>query len=296
VITFSRASLLAGASRTARRTTRSRFLLRSLLLAGPVLALARPRTSAEVSRLTSEGINIILAIDISSSMLAEDFQPQNRLQAAQDLARRLVADRRGDRIGVVAFSAEAMARVPLTVDYPVVIASVNGLRVGQLEDGTALGLGIALAANRLRHVPGRSRAMVVLTDGVSNQGSIDPRAAAAAAAALGIRIYPVGFGTGAPVSVPVGRGSGGWRYERRVVPVDDALLGEIARSSGGAYLRVQDTHALEELERLLNRLELTPEETGTSVTYTEYFRWPLGAALAALALDLLLFAWRAPLP
>ena len=165
--------------------------------------------------MTSEGINIVLAIDLSSSMLAQDFQPQNRLEVAKDVVKRFISARTSDRIGVVAFAAEALTQVPLTTDYPVVNAAVDNLAAGQLEDGTAIGTAIATAANRLRDAPGRSRVMILLTDGENNRGAIDPRTAAKAAAVFGIKIYTIGVGTEGMAPVPVGRGLFGLRYENR---------------------------------------------------------------------------------
>src|SRR5436853_4036109 len=150
-------------------------------------------------------------------MLAQDFQPQNRLEVAKDVVKRFVAARTSDRIGVVAFAAEALTQVPLTTDYPVVSAAVDNLAAGQLEDGTAIGDAIATAANRLRNAPGKSRVMILLTDGVNNRGNIDPRTAAQAAAAFGIKIYTVGVGTEGMAAVPVGRDIYGLRFEQQPV-------------------------------------------------------------------------------
>jgi Ca-activated chloride channel family protein len=150
-------------------------------------------------------------------MLAEDFQPQNRLEVAREKVKQFITMRNSDRIGVVAFSGEALTQVPLTTDYPVVLAAVDNLQPGQLDDGTAIGTAIATAANRLRGAPGRSRVMVLLTDGVNNRGAIDPRTAAQAAAAIGVKIYAIGVGTEGMAPVPVGRGVFGLRYENRPV-------------------------------------------------------------------------------
>src|SRR5206468_12203762 len=214
-------------------------LLRNLLLAGVIIALARPRSGARAENVTSQGINIVLAIDLSSSMLAQDFQPQNRLEVAKDVVKRFVAARSSDRIGLVAFAAEALTQVPLTTDYPVVNAAVDNLAAGQLEDGTAIGTAIATAANRLRDAPGRSKVMILLTDGVNNRGSIDPRTAAKAASQFGIRIYGIGVGTEGMAPVPVGRGLFGLRYEMQKVEIDDALLTDVANATGGRYFRAR---------------------------------------------------------
>jgi Ca-activated chloride channel family protein len=245
---------------------------------------------------STAGINIVIAFDISSSLLAQDFQPQNRLEVAREKVRAFVGLRKSDRIGVVAFSGEALTQVPLTTDYPVVNAAINNLQPGQLEDGTAIGTAIATAANRLKDAPGASRVMVLLTDGVNNRGSIDPRTAARAAAALGIRIYTIGVGTEGMAPVPVGRGLFGLRYEMRPVEIDDALLTEVARVTGGRYFRARDAAALDRITHEIDRLERVPVQTRTYVRFTELYRWPLTLALLALAGEMLLAAWRGPLP
>ena len=271
-------------------------VLRSLALAGMVLAAARPRLAGRSEQSNSEGINIVIAFDISSSMLAEDFQPQNRLEVAREKVKQFIRLRKSDRIGVVAFSGEALTQVPLTTDYPVVLAAVDNLQPGQLEDGTAIGTAIATAANRLRNAPGRSRVMVLLTDGVNNRGAIDPRTAAQAAAAFGVKIYTIGVGTEGMAPVPVGRGLFGLRYENREVRIDEPLLTDVARTTGGRYFRARDAAALERIYELIDRLERAPVRTKSFVRYTEQFRWPLGVALLALALELALLAWRGPIP
>src|SRR5437867_5482989 len=229
-IVFSRVAVLARGPRAGRGIAFLLFALRNLLLASAIVALARPRSGARAENVTSQGINIVLAIDLSSSMLAQDFQPQNRLEVAKDVVNRFVAARSRDRIGLVAFAAEALTQVPLTTDYPVVSAAVDNLAAGQLEDGTAIGTAIATAANRLRDAPGRSRVMILLTDGENNRGAIDPRTAAKAAAVFGIKIYTIGVGTEGMAPVPVGRGLFGLRYENRLVRIDEPLLTDVAKT------------------------------------------------------------------
>jgi Ca-activated chloride channel family protein len=295
-ITFSRAAVLARGPRAGRALPRLVAALRWTALAACVVALARPRSGARAEESLSDGIDIVLTIDLSSSMLAEDLQPNNRLEVAREVLKRFVAGRASDRIGVVAFAAEALTQVPLTTDYPVVTAAIDNLQAGQLEDGTAIGTAIATSANRLRDAPGRSRVMILLTDGENNRGAIDPRTAAKAAAAVGVRIYAIGVGTEGMAPVPVGRGVYGLRYENRPVRIDEALMTEVARTTGGRYFRARDAQALREIYGQIDRLERTPVRAKTYVRFTEEYRWPLGLAMAALLIELGLLAWRGPLP
>jgi len=295
-IVFSRVDVLARGHRAGRGIAVAIFVARNLTLAAVVVALARPRAAGRAEQNTSEGINIVIAFDISSSMLAEDFQPQNRLEVARDKVKQFVAMRTSDRIGVVAFSGEALTQVPLTTDYPVVQAAIDNLQPGQLEDGTAIGTAIATAANRLRDAPGASKVMILMTDGVNNRGAIDPRTAAKAAAAFGIKIYSIGVGSEGMAPVPVGRGVFGLRYENRPVEIDDSLLTEVARSTGGRYFRATSGEALQRITREIDRLERTPVRMRTYTRYAELYRWPLGVSLVALALEFGLAAWRGPLP
>lgn len=295
-IVFSRADVLARGRRGGAFTRRLLGALRILLLAGLIVALARPRSGAHTENVDSEGINIVIAIDLSSSMLSEDFQPQNRLEVAKDKVKQFILGRHSDRIGLVAFAGEALTQVPLTVDYPVLLAAVDNLQAGQLEDGTAIGTAIATAANRLRSAPGHSRVLILLTDGENNRGAIDPRTAAQAAAAVGVKIYTIGAGTIGMAPVPVGRGLMGMRYEYRPVEIDEGLLRDVATSTGGRYFRAIDAAALQRIYQQIDQLEQEPVRAHTYVRYTEEYRWPLAVALLAIALEALLSVWRGPLP
>ncbi len=229
-------------------------------------------------------------------MLAEDFRPQNRLAVAKRTVKEFIAARTSDRIALVAFAGEALTQVPLTTDYPILMQAVDNLQAGQLEDGTAIGLGIATAANRLRDAPGRSRVLILLTDGVNNRGSIDPRTAARAASVYGIKIYAIGVGTVGMAPVPVGRGPAGLRYELQPVRIDEALLNEVARMTGGRYFRARDAAALRLVYDQIDRLERTTIQSRSYVRYSELFRMPLGLGLLALLGELALLARRAPIP
>ena len=229
-------------------------------------------------------------------MLSEDFAPLSRIEVAKANVKRFIAARQHDRIGLVAFAAEALTQVPLTTDYAVLNVAVDNLQIGQLEDGTAIGTAIATAANRLRDAPGRSKVIILLTDGVNNRGSIDPRTAAKAAGAFGIRIYTVGVGSEGMARVPVGEGLGAIRWEYAPVEIDEALLTDVANATGGRYFRARDANALQRIYEQIDQLEREPVRTRSYVRYTELFRWPLGLALVALAVELVIVAWRGPLP
>ncbi len=295
-IVFSRVGALASAPRSGRWISRALFLLRNGALAVVIIAAARPRSAGRNEEVRSEGINIVIAFDISTSMLAQDFPPQNRLEAARERVSQFVTMRKSDSIGLVAFSGEALTQVPLTTDYAVVRAAVDNLQPGQLEDGTAIGTAIATAANRLRDAPGASKVLLILTDGVNNRGAIDPRTAAAAAGAFGIKIYAIGVGSRGMAPTPVARGAFGLRYDMRPVEIDDALLTEIAESTGGRYYRATDAASLGRVTEEIDRLERVPITTRTYTRYTELYHYIIGLALLGLLLELGLAAWRGPLP
>ncbi|HVF38429.1 MAG TPA: VWA domain-containing protein [Gemmatimonadaceae bacterium] len=295
-IVFSRTGVLARGPRAGRAIARAIFVLRNVAIAGVIVALARPRSGARIENVTTSGINIVLSLDLSSSMLAQDFQPNNRLEVAKARAKQFVRARSSDRIGIVAFAGEALTQVPLTTDHAVVLQAIDNLQAGQLEDGTAIGLGIATAANRLRDAPGRSRVMIVVTDGVNNRGQIDPLSAARAAAVYGVRIYGIGVGSEGYAPVPVGRDVFGLRFENQPVKIDEAVLRNIAALTGGRYFRARDAAALGQIYSQIDQLEKVPVQSRSYVNYTELYRWALGLALLALLLELGLTAWKAPLP
>ena len=278
------------------RVRRWLLRLRLVALAACVVALAHPFSRGGARRETRDGIDIMLAFDISSSMLAEDFQPQNRLEVARAQVKDFVRLRDADRLGIVSFAGEALTQVPLTADHDVVLAAIDQLQPGQLDDGTAIGTAIATAANRLRAASGTSRVLVLLTDGVNNRGQVDPRTAARAAAAFGIRVYAIGVGTDGMAPVPVGRGLMGLRYETQKVEIDDALLTEVARATGGRYFRARDAAALSRVTREIDRLERTPTLARRSLPRSEWYIVPATIALLALLLEMWVQLRRGPIP
>jgi Ca-activated chloride channel homolog len=263
-------------------------------LAALIIALAGPRTGAAAVDVDAEGIAIMLAIDISSSMLAEDFAPHNRMVVARRTVADFIRGRETDRIGLVPFAGEALTHVPLTVDYAVLFRALEQVDVGMLEDGTAIGTAIATAANRLRHASGESRVIILLTDGENNRGEIDPRTAARAAAAFGIRIYTIGVGTEGVARMPVARNLlGGYQYAMLPVRIDEELLRDVAATTGGIYYRATDGAALDSIYRSIDALERSSVEVRRYVEYTPRYLpfLLLGSLVLALEWSLRASRW-----
>src|SRR3954469_11584893 len=263
-------------------------VLRILALASLGLAAAGPRIGGDKVEIKQEGIAIVITIDISSSMLAEDFAPSNRLEVAKQQAVGFIRGRAADRIGLVAFAGEALTQVPVTLDYPVIEQAVMDLKIGSLEDGTAIGSGLATAVNRLRRAPDKSKVVLLLTDGENNKGLIDPRTAAATASAFGIKVYTIGVGTIGEAPIPTGRGLGGFRYELLPVRIDEPLLQEIAQKTGGRYFRAKDSEALSRIFRQIDAREKTPIQIPRYTRYDETTRPLILLGLASLGIELLL--------
>jgi Ca-activated chloride channel family protein len=261
-------------------------VLRAFALGLVAVALAGPLRSIERVVQRAEGVTIQLAFDISSSMLAEDFRPDNRIAVARREVARFVENREADRIGLVAFAGEALTVVPGTLDHDVVLRAVENLNVGQLTDGTAIGTALATAVNRLRETAEGSRVVVLLTDGDNNRGLIDPVDAAAAAAALGIRVYTIGIGRDGVVPVPIGRTRFGYQYANMEVTVNDELLTEVAERTGGVYFRATDPEALQRIYERIDELETSAlrEERFTETAAVR--RELVFLALLALLLEL----------
>lgn len=288
--TYSDVSIPALAARPAW-WARLPIVLRSLAAAAWIVAAAGPRLGGDRLELKKEGIAIVIAIDVSSSMLAEDFAPSNRLEVAKHDAIAFVRGRSADRIGVVAFAGEALTQVPVTLDYPVVEQAITDIRIGSLDDGTAIGSGLAVAVNRLRRAPDKSKVILLLTDGVNNKGLIDPRTAAATANAYGIKVYTIGVGTEGEAPIPTGRAlGGGFRYEVLPVRIDEDLLKEIASETGGQYFRAKDSEALSRIFQQIDQLEKTPVSVTRYIRYDEQTRPFILFGLVALGLELLLGA------
>lgn len=294
--------LLPGAADVALRTrTRDRVLgqapaiFRALALVLLVLALARPRTAGGLEESRTEGVPIVIAIDVSSSMLARDWachtppcaddQQLDRLDVAKATVASFIAARPNDPVGLVAFASEAITLVPITTHQPFLLSALGSVRVGLLEDGTAIGEGLATSVNRLRRAPGEDRVIVLMSDGENNRGATDPLLAASAAAEFGIRVHTIGIGSEGTAPVPVGRAPQGFEYAERAVAIDEPLLREIARATGGEYHRATAPEALTRVYERIDRLERTPVDVRATIRYREWYLWLLAAAAAALALE-----------
>lgn len=270
--------------------------LRGLALLCLIVAFARPQTGVTGENVVSEGIDIVLALDVSSSMLAEDLAP-NRLEAAKAVAADFVEGRGSDRIGLVIFAGKAFTQAPLTLDHSVVASLMAELEVGIVEDGTAVGMGLATAVKRLQASEAASKVVILLTDGRNNRGEIDPITAAQAAQALGIRVYTIGAGARGMARVPVTDRFGGRRYVTTRVDVDEPVLRETAETTGGRYYRATDRESLEAIWAEIDELETTEILVDNFTSYGERFPVPLTAGLILLLAEVALGrTWLRTLP
>jgi Ca-activated chloride channel family protein len=257
------------------------FAVRLLAIGLLIAALARPQSFTSGENVTTEGIDIAMVLDISGSMLAEDFKP-NRLEAAKNVIDNFVEGRTSDRIGLVIFSREAFTQCPLTIDYNVLRNLLLDIRSGMIQDGTAIGNAIANGVNRLKESDAKSRIIILLTDGVNNAGEVDPRSAAEIAKAFGIRIYTIGVGTRGEAPYPV-QTPFGTRYQMVPVEIDEALLSEIAEITGGQYFRATNNRTLAEIYEKIDKLEKTKIEITSYKNASEkYHSWLWGGLILLL--------------
>ena len=263
------------------------FALRAAAFALLVVALARPQDVEQNVRTNTEGIDIMLAIDVSGSMLARDFKP-DRITAAKEVAGSFIADRYGDRIGLVAFAGEAFTQSPLTTDQGTLQTLLARIRSGLIEDGTAIGNGLATAINRLRESEAKSKVIILLTDGVNNRGEIAPLTAAEIAKAQGIRVYTIGVGTEGMAPYPAIDMFGNITFVNQKVEIDEKTLTAISDMTGGKYFRATDKAKLKAIYDEINQLEKSKVEETEHVSYHElYLAWVL-AALGLLLAEFLL--------
>lgn len=264
------------------------FVLRLLTLCCLIIALARPQTRNDEQLVNGEGIDIVLCLDISGSMLAQDFAP-NRMEAAKNVASEFIDHRPTDRIGLVIFSGESFTMCPLTTDRNVLKTQLFNVQSGLLEDGTAIGSGLATGVDRLRNSPSKSKVIILLTDGENNGGLIDPNTAKEIAKSVGVKVYTVGMGTEGFAPVPV-QTAAGVVMQREKVNIDEKLLTQIATETGGRYYRAKDNESLKGIYDEINQLERSKIEVSNIRRYTEQF-FPFALAAAICLLLELLLRW-----
>ena len=270
------------------------FVLRIAALSLIIVAIARPRSSTTVEKVDTEGIDIMFAMDVSTSMLARDFTP-DRLSAAKDIAIEFIAQRPSDRMGIVVFAGESYTQCPLTTDRATLINLMKDVQTDLIEDGTAIGNGLATAVARMKNSDAKSRVVILLTDGVNNMGEIDPNMATEIAKTYGIRVYTIGVGANGQAPYPV---QTPWGIELRNIPVeiDEPLLKDIAAGTGGRYFRATDNTKLSEIYAEIGQMEKTRTSVDSFPVYKDLFKNYALAALACLLLELLLSAFMRRLP
>ncbi len=261
-------------------------LLRLAALSLIIVAMARPRSSSEMEKIDTEGIDIVLAMDVSTSMLARDFTP-DRLSAAKDIAIEFIAQRPSDRIGIVVFAGESYTQCPLTTDRATLINLMKEVQTGLIDDGTAIGNGLATAVARLKDSDAKSRVVILLTDGVNNRGEIAPPTAADIAATYGIRVYTIGVGANGTAPYPV-MTPWGVEIQDVQVEIDEDLLGQIASTTGGRYFRATDNTKLAEIYAEINKMEKARTTIDSFPVYKELFTPYALAALVLLLLEVLI--------
>lgn len=266
------------------------MILRSIALICLIVALARPQiVSVDYHVHSTHGIDIVMAMDISGSMLAKDLKP-NRLEALKHVAADFVAQRVADRIGLVIYAAEAYTKTPVTSDKPLLLNSLNDIKYSDdLRDGTAIGVGLSTAINRIKSSPAKSKVLILLTDGVNNTGTVDPLMATQIAKEYNIKVYTIGIGTNGLAESPVGISPNGEIiYDRIPVELDEALMKTIAKETGGQYFRATNTESLKKIYEEINQLEKTKIDEQKYVNTDEQFRLFALIAFALLALDIIL--------
>lgn len=281
--------LLQGTKRSLRiRLRHLSFVLRIAAMILLIVTLARPQVFDREEQKKTEGIDIILCLDTSTSMAAEDLKP-NRLEAAKIVARDFVQGRQTDRIGLVPFAAQSFTQCPLTTDYPVLLSLLGDVEMGMVEDGTAIGMAMGTAINRLRESMAKSKVIILLTDGQNNRGELDPVTAAQAAAALDIKIYTIGVGTRGHAPYPV-KTILGTRYQQIPVDIDEDMLREIADVTGTRYFRATNEKKLREIYQQIGKLERSKIDVIEYRHVAELFSPWLGFALLCLLLEMVLIS------
>jgi len=262
------------------------FAIRTLAMTLLIVVVARPQKSDRYQDVSTEGIDIILAIDISGSMLARDFKP-DRLEASKNVATEFISGRPYDRMGLIVFSGESFTQCPLTTDHAVLINLMRELKSGMIEDGTAIGNGLATAINRIKDSEAKSKVIILLTDGVNNRGEIAPATAAGIAKTYGIRVYTIGVGSMGTAPYPV-QTPFGMQYQNMPVEIDEDILKEISLKTGGRYFRATDNNKLVEVYSEIDKLEKSKIDVRQFTRREEKFLVPAIIAFILLAIDMLI--------
>ena len=263
-------------------------VIRFVILALLILTLARPQLSQSRVHKSAEGIDILLALDISESMRAEDFEGINRIQTAKSVVNDFLTHRENDRIGLVVFSGESFTLCPLTLDYPVVAELLRDVEIGQLQDGTAIGDALATAIYRLRVSASKTKIVILLTDGENNAGTINPETAVSLAKSFGIKVYTIGMGKEGGARIPYADTTFGKRYREVLTYLDEDTLKQIANGTGGRYFRATDTQSLKRIYTEIDRFEKTKFETVGSIVHKELAAYFLIPAVLLLGVEILL--------
>ena len=264
------------------------FILRLAAIILVILGLARPQAGQTDEEVIAEGIDIILSMDVSSSMLAEDFKPKNRLEAAKVVAKNFIEGRANDRIGLVVFAGKSFTQCPLTIDYGVLMNFLEQIEIGMIEDGTAIGMAIANCVNRLRDSKAKSKVVILLTDGRNNRGELDPITAAKVAKKIDVRIYTIGAGKRGEALYPIQDPIFGKRYVHMPVEIDEEVLTEIADITGGRYFRATDRQSLAQIYEEIGEMEKTKIEVKQFTRYSELYGPYLLFALLCFLSEILL--------
>lgn len=260
------------------------FALRTIAIALLIIVLARPQKTDKFQDVSTEGIDIVLTQDISGSMLARDFRP-DRLEAAKNIATEFISGRPYDRIGLVVFSGESFTQCPLTTDHAVLINLLREIQSGMIEDGTAIGMGLATAVNRIKDSEAKSKVIILLTDGVNNRGEIAPATAAGIAKTFGIRVYTIGVGTQGMAPYPV-QSPYGIQYQDMPVEIDEGILQEIAQTTGGKYFRATDNNKLEQVYKEIDKLEKSKIDVRQFSRKEERYLLPALMAFCMIVLEI----------
>jgi Ca-activated chloride channel family protein len=262
-------------------------ILKILSVIFAIIALARPQSSLSDKEINSEGIDIVLSLDISGSMLARDFKP-DRLEAAKKISMQFIQERKNDRIGLVVFSGESFTQCPITIDHQILLNLFKNIKSGMVEDGTAIGMGLATAVARLKDSQSKSKVIILMTDGINNMGYIDPESAIKIAQSYGIRVYTIGVGKNGTAPYPVKDQKGNTFYQNFPVEIDEVLLKKIAQQTGGVYYRATNNNKLRDVYDAINKLEKSKIKIANYNMKAERFHFFLFIALFCLALEFIL--------